>query len=70
MSDRSPYDGMISFTPPEALQWALDYIADGAENTPRHACEFTSNPLKGACDFHEQYWAAREALESITREAR
>ncbi len=41
-----------------ALVWSLDYIADGLE-APRHDCEYYTNPLKGACDFCEQYWSSR-----------
>lgn len=62
---RSPYDGMVSFTTEQALRWALDYIADGSDETPPHECEFITNPPKGACDFHERYWAAREALDYL-----
>ncbi len=53
-----------------ALGWALDYISDGVDETetPEHACEFTSNPEKGACDFHEAYWEARAALSGAAPE--
>lgn len=44
-----------------ALEWALDYIADGLE-VPAHECEFTTNPEKGACDFHEAYFGACDTL--------
>jgi hypothetical protein len=49
-----------------ALGWALDYIAwdVGVDDydTPKHSCEFFSNPEKGACDFHEHYWEAKDVL--------
>lgn len=64
---RSPYDGMVDFTPEQALRWALDYIADGSDETPPHVCEFDSDPTTGACDFHERYWAARESLDWLAR---
>lgn len=51
-----------------ALHWALDYIADDCEEdgTPVHSCEFTTNPLKGACDLHENYWSAKAVLAGET----
>ena len=44
-----------------ALVWALHVIADDADGVddsgvPTHACEFHTNPEKGACNFHEG-WA-------------
>lgn len=46
------------------LKWALDYIADGQE-VPSHWCEFGYAPDRGACEFHEKYFGAREAIESF-----
>jgi hypothetical protein len=50
----------------EALEWALDYIADGAveDDIPRHACEYYHNPEKGTCDFCDHYADARAALSA------
>ena len=42
------------------LRWARDYIQDGLER-PIHACEYNSNPEKGACDFCEK-WADIEVM--------
>lgn len=50
----------------EALRWALTELSDGpcdADGTPRHGCEFATNPLKGACDYHETYWKAWELAD-------
>jgi len=44
----------------KALRWARDYIQDGLER-PIHACEYNSNPEKGACDFCEK-WADIEVM--------
>jgi hypothetical protein len=50
----------------KALGWALEYIADGTDSslgeTPEHTCEFITNPEKGACDFHDRYFAACATL--------
>ena len=41
------------------LAWALDEISGGDyESTPRHECEFRTNPEKGHCDFCWGFWAA------------
>lgn len=40
----------------EALQEAMDYIADGQEGIPKHDCEFVTHPKRGMCAFHE-WWA-------------
>lgn len=54
----------------KALGWAIEYIADGADyaagETPLHDCEFESNPEKGACDFHEQFFSAIEARAALS----
>jgi len=50
-----------------ALEWALDYIADGADpdenEVPKHQCEYVSDPEKGACSFCTDYWRARALLD-------
>lgn len=41
----------------KGLLWALDEIADRDEDeTPKHECEFVTNPLAGYCEFHDRYW--------------
>lgn len=50
----------------EALEWAMSEISDGAayhddNGIPEHDCEFSSNPEKGACDFHDR-WVEAERL--------
>ncbi len=43
----------------EHLAWALDEISGGDyEQTPKHECEFGTNPEKGHCDFCWGFWAA------------
>ena len=50
----------------DALKWAMIEIGEGycteEDETPTHACEFTSNPEKGGCDYHEAFWDAMELL--------
>ncbi len=41
------------------LAWALDEISGGDySKTPKHECEFSTNPEKGHCDFCCGFWAA------------
>lgn len=41
------------------LAWALDEISGGDySKTPKHDCEFKTNPEKGHCDFCWGFWAA------------
>lgn len=41
------------------LAWALDEISGGDySKTPKHECEFTTNPEKGHCNFCWGFWAA------------
>ncbi len=58
----------------DALAWALEYIADGTDpsegETPRHDCEFESNPEKAACDFHEKYFDAQAKLSELRTTAK
>jgi len=53
----------------KALKWALDYIADGTNpaegETPEHDCEFGSDPERGDCTFHREYFEAVEILASL-----
>jgi hypothetical protein len=48
----------------KALQWALTVIEEWANGkpdsngTPAHDCDFVSNPEKGSCDFHDEFWNA------------
>lgn len=43
----------------EHLAWALGEISSGDySKTPKHECEFKTNPEKGHCDFCWGFWAA------------
>lgn len=43
----------------EQLKWALNEISGGDySQTPKHECEFTTNPDKGHCDFCWGFWDA------------
>lgn len=50
----------------EALEWALDCIGGDSpmdENgTPKHECEYLTNPENGHCEFHHKYWEAKNLL--------
>lgn len=43
----------------EHLAWALNEISEGDYSaTPKHDCEFKSDPEKGHCDFCWGFWSA------------
>ncbi len=43
----------------EHLAWALDELSGGDySKTPKHECEFSTNPEKGHCDFCWGFWDA------------
>jgi len=52
-----------------SLKWALDIIADGCDpeigDIPPHDCEFESNPEKGHCDFHQEYYDAFDLVNGL-----
>jgi len=49
----------------DALKWALNYISKGNRiDTPKHDCEYKTNPEKGYCEFHDKYWKAEEILKA------
>ena len=53
------------------LRWALLALVDmgaQADGTPDHWCDFTHNPLKGGCDFHEMFWSAAELVGLLPEE--
>jgi len=41
------------------VEWLDD--TDHGEHIPPHMCEFITNPEKGACSFHEQWFDAASA---------
>jgi len=56
-----------------ALRWALIALAENsttthADGTPDHTCDFVTNPEKGGCDFHEEYWTAAELVGLLPTE--
>ena len=56
-----------------ALRWALIALAENsttthADGTPDHTCDFATNPEKGGCDFHEEYWTAAELVGLLPTE--
>lgn len=63
MQDRDEYHREL-LALRESLRWLLRITAEGAvgeageDGTPAHSCEFTTNPEKGACDFHFLWWQA------------
>ena len=56
-----------------SLRWALIALAENAatthvDGTPDHTCDFVTNPEKGGCDFHEEYWTAAELVGLLPTE--
>ena len=51
----------------KSLLWAMQEIADSGtvdkHGIPSHTCEYTTDPDRGSCAFHEHWVEACEALE-------
>lgn len=52
------------------VQWLMQAVLDRTEWTapdgcPEHQCEFTTNPEKGACSFHEQWFGIADRYDLL-----
>lgn len=50
----------------DSLDWSLHQLQEengtDDQGTPKHECEFITNPPKGSCSFHEKFWKAVDNL--------
>jgi hypothetical protein len=54
------------------LNWAIHEMSDESpRRTPKHDCEYSTDPESGKCDFCENYWdAVQLACPEIVDEMR
>ena len=54
-----------------SLRWAIRVIEDDRERTgdtngtPVHECELFTNPERGGCRWHEEYWTAKDLIGEL-----